>query len=51
VEEKVLNFPAPKMEELVKRVTGRELKLIVWLGYVLGAAVGGTLVLLNMLWK
>lgn len=51
VEEKVLNFPTPKMEELVKRVTDRELKLIVRLGYVLGAVVGSVLVLMNLLWR
>ncbi len=50
VEEKVLNFPTVKMEELVKRVTDREMKLIVRLGYVLGAFVGGVLVVMNRLW-
>ena len=50
VEEKVLNYPTEKMEELVKRVTHREMKLIVRLGYVLGAAVGGVLVVMNMIW-
>lgn len=44
VEQKVLDFPTPKMEELVRRVTHRELKLIVRLGYVLGAIVGVALV-------
>lgn len=44
VEEKVLEFPTPRMEELVKKVTHRELKLIVRLGYVLGAIVGTVLV-------
>ncbi|MFQ5537227.1 MAG: DUF445 family protein [Gemmatimonadota bacterium] len=47
VEEKVLNFPTPRMEELVRRVTDRELKLIVRLGYVLGAVIGGLLVVVN----
>ncbi|HSG07128.1 MAG TPA: DUF445 family protein [Longimicrobiales bacterium] len=47
VERKVLEFPTPKLEELVRRVTGRELKLIVRLGYVLGAIVGGVLVLVD----
>lgn len=51
VEEKVLNYPTPKMEELVKRVTDRELRIIVRLGYVLGAVVGSVLVLLNLLWQ
>ena len=47
VEEKVLNYPTPKMEELVKRVTDRELKLIVRLGYVLGAIIGSVLVAMD----
>jgi uncharacterized membrane protein YheB (UPF0754 family) len=49
VEEKVRGFPTPKMEELVRRVTQRELRLIVHLGYVLGAAIGLVLVGLNAL--
>jgi uncharacterized membrane protein YheB (UPF0754 family) len=40
VEQKVLEFPTRSMEELVRRVTDRELKLIVKLGYVLGAVIG-----------
>ena len=40
VEQKVLGFSVERMEELIKRVTERELKLIVRLGYVLGAIVG-----------
>ena len=40
VEEKVLHFPTPRMEEIVRRVTDRELRLIVRLGYVLGAIIG-----------
>ncbi len=47
VEEKVLNFPTPRMEELVRRVTDRELRLIVRLGYVLGGFIGVILVILN----
>jgi uncharacterized membrane protein YheB (UPF0754 family) len=50
VEDKVLNFPTAKMEELVKRVTDRELRLIVRLGYVLGAVVGSVLVVMNAIW-
>jgi uncharacterized membrane protein YheB (UPF0754 family) len=38
------------MEELVKRVTDREMKLIVRLGYVLGAVVGSVLVVMNAIW-
>ncbi|MEZ4425505.1 MAG: DUF445 family protein [Gemmatimonadota bacterium] len=49
VEEKVLAFPTPKMEEIVRRVTERELRLIVKLGYLLGAIVGLVLVGVNAL--
>jgi len=51
VEQKVLEFPTPKLEELVRKVTGRELKLIVRLGYVLGAIVGGVLVAVDALMR
>jgi len=44
VEQKVLEFPVDRMEELVRRVTERELRIIVRLGYVLGAFVGAVLV-------
>lgn len=47
VEEKVLHFPTPRMEDLVRKVTDRELKLIVRLGYVLGAVIGVGLVLVD----
>jgi hypothetical protein len=40
VEEKVLHFPTARMEEIVRRVTDRELRLIVRLGYLLGAIIG-----------
>lgn len=49
VEQKVLEFPTPRMEELVRRVTERELRLIVRLGYVLGAFVGAVLLGVNAL--
>ena len=49
VEEKVLDFPTPRMEELVRRVTDRELRLIVQLGYVLGAFIGLLLVAVGAL--
>lgn len=49
VEQKVMEFPTPKMEELVRRVTDRELRLIVRLGYLLGAIVGSILVGVNAL--
>src|SRR5690349_8509086 len=40
VEQKVMGLSTQKMEELVRNVTEKELKLIVDLGYVLGAIVG-----------
>lgn len=49
VEEKVLNFPMSKMEELVRRVTERELRMIVRLGYLLGAVIGAILVAVDTL--
>jgi uncharacterized membrane protein YheB (UPF0754 family) len=49
VEDKVLHFPTAKMEEIVRRVTDRELRLIVQLGYVLGAIIGLALVGINAL--
>lgn len=49
VEEKVRSFPMARMEELVRRVTERELHLIVRLGYLLGAVIGGILVAVDAL--
>jgi hypothetical protein len=49
VEDKVLQFPTPKMEEIVRRVTDRELRTIVKLGYFLGAFIGVLLVLVDFL--
>lgn len=49
VEEKVLEFPVARMEELVRKVTERELRLIVRLGYLLGAIIGAALVAANAL--
>lgn len=49
VEEKILDFPLDEVEELVRSVTQRELDLIVRLGYVLGAVIGGLLVLVDTL--
>jgi uncharacterized membrane protein YheB (UPF0754 family) len=40
VEQKVLGFSTERLEDLIKRVIERELKVIVYLGYVLGALVG-----------
>ena len=48
VEQKVRDFPTPRMEEIVRRVTERELRLIVRLGYGLGAFVGTILVLVDL---
>jgi uncharacterized membrane protein YheB (UPF0754 family) len=47
VEEKVLHFPMARLEEIVRKVTDRELVLIVRLGYVLGAIIGTTLVVID----
>ncbi len=47
VEEKVLEYPVARLEDLVRRVTARELTLIVRLGYVLGAVVGTVLVVVD----
>jgi uncharacterized membrane protein YheB (UPF0754 family) len=40
VERKVLGFSTQRIEEIIRHVTERELKLIVRLGYVLGAVIG-----------
>ena len=48
VEQKVLEFPPAKMEELVRKVTHKELRIIVRLGYLLGGFIGLALVLLNL---
>ncbi len=42
VERKVLGFSTQRVEELVRNVTQRELDVIVYLGYVLGAIIGLT---------
>ncbi len=49
VEKKVLEFPPAKMEELVRKVTHKELRIIVRLGYVLGGVIGMSLVLMRPL--
>ena len=48
VEQKVLDFPPAKMEELVRKITHKELRIIVRLGYLLGGFIGAALVLLNL---
>ncbi len=48
VEQKMLDYPTERLEELIRNVTDRELRLIVRLGYLLGAIIGlvsGTLAL------
>ena len=47
VEQKVLDFPPAKMEELVRKVTHKELRIIVRLGYLLGGIIGTGLVVLD----
>lgn len=47
VEEKVMEFPMEKMEELVRKVTDRELRTIIRLGYALGAFIGMIMLLVN----
>jgi uncharacterized membrane protein YheB (UPF0754 family) len=49
VEEKVLHFPTARMEEIVRKVTDRELRLIVRLGYLLGGIIGVGLVAVDAL--
>jgi uncharacterized membrane-anchored protein YjiN (DUF445 family) len=49
VEEKIREFPLPRLEELVRSVTQRELDLIVRLGWILGAFIGGLLVAFDAL--
>ncbi len=48
VEKKILEYPMAKVEELVRGVTERELQLIVYLGYVLGAIIGLSLVTVQL---
>ena len=50
VEDKVREFPVEQMEQLVRRVTGRELRTIIYLGYLLGALIGVLLVVINTVW-
>ena len=47
VEQKVLEFPPARMEELVRKVTHKELRVIVRLGYLLGGGIGIILVILD----
>lgn len=47
VEEKIREFPLDEVERLIREVSGRELNLIVRLGYLLGAVIGTALVLVR----
>jgi uncharacterized membrane protein YheB (UPF0754 family) len=47
VEAKILEFPIPELERLVRSITEKELNLIVRLGYFLGAGIGFLLVLVR----
>lgn len=47
VEERILQFPIPELERLVRSVTEKELNLIVRLGYFLGAGIGVILVVIR----
>ncbi len=40
VEQKMLDYPTERLEELIRGVTDRELRLIVRIGYGLGAVIG-----------
>ena len=47
VEDKILEFPLTEVERLIREVSGRELNLIVRLGYLLGAVIGAALVVVR----
>ena len=47
VEDKIIEFPLDEVERLIREVSGRELNLIVRLGYLLGAIIGVVLVLVR----
>lgn len=47
VEDKIIEFPLDEVERLIREVSGRELNLIVRLGYLLGAIIGVALVLVR----
>jgi uncharacterized membrane protein YheB (UPF0754 family) len=49
VEQKILDYPIPRLEELIRGVTERELRLIIRLGYLLGAFIGFISALINVL--
>ena len=47
VEARILQFPIPELERLVRSITEKELNLIVRLGYFLGAGIGLLLVVIR----
>ncbi len=47
VETKLINYPISKVEELIWRVSKKELVLIIYLGGFLGALIGGVMLLLE----
>ena len=49
VETKVLELPVERMEKMVRGVTERELRMIIYLGYALGATIGGIMVVVDSL--
>ncbi len=49
VEHKVLGFSLERIEDIIRKTTQRELDMIVRLGYVLGAMVGGAAYLISLL--
>ena len=49
VETKVLELPVERMEQMVRGVTERELRMIIYLGYALGATIGGIMVVVDSL--
>ncbi len=49
VEERIIQFPLEELERIIRSVSDRELNLIVRLGYLLGAGIGGVLVLVRHL--
>jgi uncharacterized membrane protein YheB (UPF0754 family) len=40
VEQKIMDYPIAQVEALIRGVTERELRLIIQLGWVLGAMIG-----------
>lgn len=49
VEQEIKDFPMPRLESMVRGIAGREIRLIVMLGYLLGGAIGLALVGLQYL--